>query len=221
MNRVDCEGPAPAAAEGPTSPDWVALAGAAATLVLHLVLQAEGPNRYFMGGACLFWASFVLIRARQDPGAFRRWGFRADNLPRAAVAPAVVFVVVAGGFATYAAVRGTLIFPAHAWLLLLLYPVWGLIQQLLVLGVVLGNLERVPALRRHKALLVLPTAALFGLVHVPDLLLVAGTFLLGLVIVLLYLKDRNLWPLGVLHGWLGALFYLWVLGRDMWVENFG
>jgi len=41
------------------------------------------------------------------------------------------------------------------------------------------------------------------------------------LIIPLYFRYRNLWPLGVLHGWLGAFFYLWVLGRDMWVENFG
>ena len=48
-----------------------------------------------------------------------------------------------------------------------------------------------------------------------------ATFVLELLIVPLYLWQRNLWPLGVLHGWLGGLFYLWVENRDLWVERFG
>ena len=51
--------------------------------------------------------------------------------------------------------------------------------------------------------------------------LVVATFLLELAIVPLFLLYRNLWPLGLLHGWLGGLFYLWVEGRDLWVERFG
>ena len=51
--------------------------------------------------------------------------------------------------------------------------------------------------------------------------LVVATFVLELVIVPLYLWQRNLWPLGVLHGWLGGLFYLWVENRDLWVERLG
>jgi hypothetical protein len=61
----------------------------------------------------------------------------------------------------------------------------------------------------------------FGLVHALNFRLVAATFLLELLIVPLYLKHRNLWPLAVLHGWLGGLFYLWVEDRDLWVERFG
>ncbi len=30
----------------------------------------------------------------------------------------------------------------------------------------------------------------------------------------LYLADRNVVPLGVAHGVIGALFYVWVLDRD-------
>jgi membrane protease YdiL (CAAX protease family) len=56
---------------------------------------------------------------------------------------------------------------------------------------------------------------------VPEIPLMLTTFGLGLVYIPLYLRYRNLWPLGLYHGWLGTLFYLWVLGRDPWVETFG
>jgi membrane protease YdiL (CAAX protease family) len=62
---------------------------------------------------------------------------------------------------------------------------------------------------------VIPVGALlFGLAHWPDGVLMATTFLLGVVFIPMYLRWRNLWPLGVYHGWLGALMYFWILQRD-------
>jgi uncharacterized protein len=176
-------------------PDWIALVGVVVTIALHFVLQARGPNPYFMAGACSFWAGFVIVRARQQPGILRTWGFRADNLARASILPALLFVVIAAAVAVYALVQGHFRFPPHQLGLFLLYPIWGVIQQFLALGIVVNNAD--------------------------DLPLAAGTFALELLIVPLYRRDRNLWPLGVLHGWVGGLFYLWVLNRDLWVENFG
>ena len=91
----------------------------------------------------------------------------------------------------------------------------------LALGIVVNNLERIDGLGRRPALVALTAAVIFGAVHADDLRLAAGTFAIELVLVPLYLRDRNLWPLGVLHGWVGGLFYLWVLNRDLWAENFG
>ncbi len=214
---------APAKHSGHPSPDWVALAATAVTIAIHLVLTVinEGPYVLFITGACLFWAGFVAVRAWQDRRIFRDWGFRADNLLLAAVMPAILFVVAAGGMAVYALVQGTFSFPLYTLPLLLLYPVWGVIQQFLALSVVVGNLERLRSLGRRKVLLVLLGAALFGLIHAYDMRLVVGTFFLELATIPLFLRYRNVWPLGVLHGWLGGLFYLWVLNRDLWADTFG
>jgi hypothetical protein len=205
----------------PPRPDWLALAGVVVTIALNFLLQARGPNPYFMASACLFWAAFVIVRARQNPGVLRAWGFRADNLARASVLPALLFPVIAAAFAVYAYLQGHLRFPPHALPLFLLYPVWGIIQQFLALGIVVNNLGQIEGLRQRPVLVTLIAAVIFGAVHADDLRLAAGTFALELVIVPLYLRDRNLWPLGVLHGWVGGLFYLWVLNRDLWAENFG
>ena len=58
----------------------------------------------------------------------------------------------------------------------------------------------------------------FAAVHVPDWPLCGATLVLGVVCCILFLRHRCLWPLGVLHGWLGAVFYRWVLARDPWAE---
>lgn len=72
-----------------------------------------------------------------------------------------------------------------------------------------------------KLLATVTAALLFGAVHLPDLRLAAATCLLGAVFTLIYLRWRNLWPLGLYHGWLGVFFYYWVLRRDPWAEMFG
>ena len=86
---------------------------------------------------------------------------------------------------------------------------------------VVGNLRRVRAVRGRRWLVVLLGAAAFGLAHAFDPRLAGATFALELVVIPLYLWRRNLWAYGVLHGWLGAPFWLWVLGRDPWAEALG
>jgi hypothetical protein len=203
--------------------DWLALAGAVIMVGVHLILVAtrHGPSAGFIASACLFWMGFILVRVRQDKHVLRDWGFRRDNLGRTAGLAALVFAVAAAGLAGYAARHGTLSFPVHALPLFLVYSVWGVIQQFLALGIVVNNLERIRGLGEKKVLLVFLIAGLFGLIHFYDTRLAVGTLLLELVTVPLFLRYRNLLPLGVLHGWLGGLFYLWVLNRDLWAETFG
>jgi hypothetical protein len=214
------EGSLPLSSADDTPPDWGALLGIAATAGLNLALVTGGPTSTFIAGACLFWIVFVVARARQDENALRGWGLRADNLAATAAVSVAIFVVAASAFAVYASRHGPLQLPGHLLWVFILYPVWGLIQQFLMLSVVVGNLERVRVLNPRRGLIVLLGAGLFGLAHAYDLRLALGTFLFELVLVPLYLKYRNLWPLGVLHGWVGALFYLWILGRDLGMGNF-
>jgi hypothetical protein len=203
-------------------PDWLALAAVAITILVHEILTSldPRPNLVLIVGASLFWVGYVVVRAWRDPEVFRKWGFRSANLGPACVAAASVFAVFAAGLAIYAAVTGIFRFPPHTLVLMLLYPAWGVIQQFLTLAIVVGNLERVPGLGSHRVVLWLLGSVLFAVVHLYDPILAGGTLVLEMVIIPLYWRYRNLWPLGVLHGWLGALFYLWVRNMDMWERTF-
>lgn len=202
-------------------PDYFALGAAAATAGLHLFLRGTAAAPVYIIFACVFWLAFVLWRGRSRPGTLRRWGFRADNLREASRTPLLLLVVSAAVFAGVGIARGTFSLPVQLPALLLLYPVWGVVQQFLVLGIVVGNLARIPLFDRHRFILVALGSAIFGAVHFPSPLLVAGTTVLAFLYVPLYLRHRNLWPLGFVHGWVGSLFYLWVLGINPWVETFG
>lgn len=201
--------------------DWFGFVTAVVTAVLSFTPLADARGSVFIIGACLFWTGFVIVRVWQDRGVLRRWGFRGDNLMAASWMPAVVFLVGASGLAVYGWHNDTLRFPAHALLLFPVYAVWGVTQQFLTLGILTRGLERFEFFRRHTLALIATVAAVFGLIHAANWRLVAATFLLELAIVPMYLRHRNLWPLGLLHGCIGGLFYLWVEGRDLWMERFG
>jgi uncharacterized protein len=209
-------------AHAPTrSPDILALGAATTTAIAHLGMRKVGASPIFIIGACLFWIGFVVVKWKRDPTILRVWGFRIDNIKQASKIPALFFAISAFALAMIAVVRGTFSLPSQLPLLLLLYPIWGVIQQFLVLAIVVGNLSYIPALRNRTVWLTVLGAMIFGGIHLPNLILTTGTTLLALLYVPLYLKYRNLWPLGVVHGWIGSLFYLWALGINPWVQTFG
>jgi uncharacterized protein len=116
---------------------------------------------------------------------------------------------VCAGIGAY---RGLLIVDLHLLATVVLYPIWGIAQQFLVLSLFAHNLDRIGWPRRRVLLI----AALgFACVHITNPPLVGATLVLGTWCTLLFFRHRNLWPLGIAHGVLGALFYRWVLGVDV------
>jgi membrane protease YdiL (CAAX protease family) len=211
----------PEASIEPAGPSRRALwevAGVVATGGVHLffeeVLHAKAPFVFLAGAG---WLAYVILRVRREPGQLREWGFRREGLGEAFVAPTLFSALAAAAIAAIAAARGTLDANPHLLPILLLYPLWGITQQFLVQALVARNLER----RLPFYWLVALVASLFAVVHAPDLVLMGATFLLGLAFTPMYLRRRNLIPLGLYHGILGALVYFWVLGRDPWREMFG
>ncbi len=191
------------------------LAAAVASAGVHAVTTCaprwQVLDQILVGGG---WLAYLAARGRV-PGEFdafglRRWGLTASLAPTACTgALGVVACAIVG------LTRGSLAIDPNFVPLLLLYPLWGLVQQLVVLGIVAGNLE---ALGVRHGVLVPIVAGAFALVHVPDWPLTTATLLLGAACGLLFLRFRNLWPLAVLHGWLGVVFYRWVLERDPWAD---
>ncbi|HBH25324.1 MAG TPA: hypothetical protein DDY13_18135 [Cytophagales bacterium] len=117
--------------------------------------------------------------------------------------------------------QNTLNITWHILPILLLYPFWGIIQQFLVIGLIAGNLNDLKSVKVSNYVIILLTALLFGAIHAPYWWLVIGTFVLALFYGFVYLKARNIYVLGIFHGWLGALFFYTIVNRDPFVEVFG
>ncbi|HEX6810511.1 MAG TPA: CPBP family glutamic-type intramembrane protease [Planctomycetota bacterium] len=187
------------------------LGSAALHFVTTLCCDLQAVDQIVLGSG---WLGYVLWRAR-TPGVLAGWGLQRAGLRACSRAASLAFVTGAIACAAIGVARHTFVLDWHLLPLLLVYPLWGLVQQLLVLGIVVGNLERFGMGRFPLAL----TAGLgFAVVHAPDWPLCGATLVLGVACCTLFLRHRCLWPLGVLHGWLGAVFYRWVLARDPWAE---
>jgi hypothetical protein len=197
------------------------IAAAIATGALHPVfidfLHLRGVFIALVLGC---WLCYLVVRVRAQPTLLAEWGFSTANLEQSFAATAVVGVCVIAVLAWMASRRHGLPVHWHMLPLLLLYPVWGLFQQLMLQGIVVRPLALgvTPVVSRGTAVVL--SAALFGVIHLPDIPLAAATAIMGLVFTPLYLRWGNLWPLGLFHGWLGVAFYFWYLGRDPWIEVF-
>jgi hypothetical protein len=201
-------------------PRWGEVAAVAATGLLHLVCKPMGLQGFYIVAAVACWLGFVVVTAYRRPAVLREWGFRRDNVGPALLSSAAVFLPLLFLTCMIAWFRGSLVVSSSLLIMLALYPAWGLVQQFLVQALLVTNLEKGP-LRNHRVALIAVGGALFSVVHVGNAFLVPATALVGAAFVLLYLRFRNLWPLGLFHGWLGSMFYLWILQRDKLAEIFG
>ena len=188
------------------------------TGVGHLAASEAGVSTVYVPVVIVGWGGYVGARAATDPQFLADLGFTGEHLGRAARDVGLLSAGAALGMAAYGAANGSLRVEPSLVPLLVLYPAWGLTQQMLVQGFLTRHLDAAGL----PLLAVAPiSAAAFGSVHVPNWRLTAATTALGGAFAPLYLRDRTLWPLGVAHGALGALFYTWVLDRDAWAEFTG
>jgi uncharacterized protein len=193
------------------------LATAASKFVCMDFLQWKLP---FIVISTVGWVAYVIYATRKEPGLLAHWGFRTDNFNTVwrMVLPFGLFAVTA--FFVIGYLLGTINLTWHIIPILLLYPIWGVIQQFLVISLMAGNLHDTQP-RMGKPLIIFLTALLFGLVHYPYYWLMLGTFVLALFYGFVFLRERNVYVLGLFHGWLGGLFFYTVVNRDPFAEVFG
>ena len=119
---------------------WLEVAAVAATGVLHLVFQSLGAKGLFIALASVSWIGYVVWRVWQDSSLWVKWGFQMKNLSSAFVWPTVIFVVGVSLMAWYGLANGRVLWQGHVLFLLLLYPLWGILQQFLVQALGVANL---------------------------------------------------------------------------------
>jgi membrane protease YdiL (CAAX protease family) len=160
--------------------------------------------------AVVVWLGYVLWRWRNDRGVLHTWGVRRDNFAAAGKAAATVTVLLVACAVAYAFAARHFPPPQGFWLILLLYPAWGIAQQFLLNAMLARNLS---ALLPAWAV-ALVSAVLFAAAHAPDLPVIALTLPAGALWVLMYRRWPNLWALGIAHGIIGTVVFYGVLGRD-------
>jgi membrane protease YdiL (CAAX protease family) len=174
----------------------------------------------FILAVIIGWGAYIIYRNKSQEGILQYWGFRTDNFR--AVAKRVLPYALAAVFVFFAIgiYQGTIHISWTIIPVLVLYPLWGMIQQFLLIALTAGNLQHMGRKNLHHAIIITSTALLFGLIHYPYTWLMIGTFVLALFYGYIYLRERNIYVLGLFHGWLGALFYYTIMDRDPFLELF-
>ncbi|MGZ8536887.1 MAG: CPBP family glutamic-type intramembrane protease [Flavisolibacter sp.] len=175
----------------------------------------------FIVAAIVFWVAYIIYRSRKNPGVIKYWGFRTDNFKTVVkkVLPFGIAAIIS--FIGIGLYQGTINITWHIIPILILYPIWGIIQQFLLIALTAGNMQDYKGTRLHEGFIIFITALLFATIHYPFIWLIIGTFILAVLYGWIYLKERNIYVLGLFHGWLGGLFYYTVLDKDPFLETFG
>lgn len=175
----------------------------------------------FIVAAIVSWSVYIAFRHYQNNAMLQYWGFRTDNLRLVLLKVLPLGFLSVTAFFVVGYLQGTIHLSWHILPILIIYPIWGTVQQFLLIGLVTGNCQDLRIYRIPKAGILLFSAILFAGVHYPHYWLIAATFLLALFYGSIYWKERNVYILGLFHGWLGGLFFYTVVNRDPFVEVFG
>ena len=116
--------------------------------------------------AFLFWIGYVIIRYKNDKHVLSKWGFRKEGFIPGLKLILPVAVIVILLFLFYGIYKNQLIINWHFLPILVLYPLWGTIQQFLIVGLISGNLKELNSL--SPAIIVIVTSIVFSIVHYPS-----------------------------------------------------
>lgn len=128
-------------------------------------MDVLGFRLLYISSACIFWVSYVLLRKKQEPKILDYWGMNTKNFKQTffellpfALVLSVLFIVVGNVLQT--TVLNSRIIP-----ILLIYPLWGIVQQFIMIGVLAQNLKDSEKIKTKNFWVVLLTATIFAIVH--------------------------------------------------------
>jgi len=198
---------------------WIEISAVIVTAIFKFLLVNWLNQRFiFISLTIIFWVAYILLRIGKDKDILTRWGLTTKNLKPSFTSVSLFALMSLSFLFIYASIKGPLNLNWHLIPILLIYPVWGIMQQFLVMSLIAKNLKEMALFKDW--LIILITSFLFSVVHLPSPVLTIGTFLLALYYTVIFLKWGNIWPLGLYHGWIGGLFYFLILKRDPWAEVF-
>lgn len=175
---------------------------------------------FYVVFAILCWSLYILARCKKEKDVLKYWGFRFDNFKETLMMILPFGILAIISFLVIGYNQGTINLSWHIFPILITYPLWGVMQQFLTIGLIAGNLNHLKSVKINKVLIIIFTAVLFSIVHYPSLWLMIGTFFLAIFYGIVYLKNNNLYVMGLFHGWLGAFFYYTVLDEDPFKDVF-
>lgn len=186
-----------------------------------LVIDFLEAKFWYIILAGTFWIVYISWRIYGTPIVMQEWGLGISGFRQTFKTLLIPVLLMIIGSVWYGLSYGILIFNWHIIPVLLLYPFWGTIQQLLIISLFGNNIYDHGNSRIHKTVIIGITALLFSLVHYPSIHLMVATFFLAICYCYIFFRFQNILALGIFHGWLACAYYFFVLGRDPWMEFLG
>lgn len=187
-------------------------------LLKYVFMDWLNLRAFYIGVACIFWSVYIYKRYRKNNRILQHWGFRKNHFKHTFLFITPFALLMTAAIVWYGISYNAVFLNWHIIPVFIFYPAWGIIQQFLILSLVAGNLRSITRVKLGTIQIILLTSAVFALVHYPSLPLMVFTFFMELVFAFTYFKWRNLWALGLYHGWVASLLLFFVLGRDLWNE---
>ena len=188
------------------------------TVVGKLIYDSCCEQKIAVAAAAIFWVLYLIPRACKEEGICKEWGFTGKNFKPAMKWVGIAGVILIGGAIAYGLVCQNAKFNSNILKAIPLYILWGTIQQFIFISLFAGNLQDSQNIKLRKWLIILITSILFLALHTSRMELMIVTFPMAGLCTFLFLKYRNLFPLGIFHGVVGAVFYYFVLNEDPWAD---
>jgi hypothetical protein len=146
----------------------------------HLGFRALDASQFFIPLASLGWATYVFQRARRDSTFLNDVGLRSAGIGGSFRDATIVAAGATAAMAGIAAAQGSLQLDSDILPLVVLYPAWGVVQQLLIQGMLTRNLKDAGGWSSSPHVVTPAAALLFGIVHLPNWKLTGATTALAL-----------------------------------------
>jgi membrane protease YdiL (CAAX protease family) len=192
---------------------WSVVQLLAVLITMEGALWTQGITqvRWYLSAFAVLVISILLSHPR-----INALGIGFQGMLRAAWAIPVAIVVCAAAIAvsiwlgTFTILYGRQPVYWHS----IFYAIWALEQQFILNSFFYKRFEH---LFGNTTFSLLITATLFGLVHIPNPVLVPATFLGGLFFVEVFRRSRNIYPLAIAHAMFGLT--LAVTFPDHWIRH--
>ncbi len=192
---------------------WVWVQLAVAYGLLEASLWTEGHSQRMFALATAVWIVLASVLNRRSP---RELGLSAKGLRPAlvaipiATAAAAVIILVGWQSGSLHVLFGARPPVWHS----IGYAIWALMQQFILNSFFFLNLEFLLGSSRRA---LWGATALFCIAHIPNPVLMAGTFVAALFFISMFRRYRNIYPLGVAHAVLGLSLAITV--PDVWMRH--
>lgn len=194
------------------------------SLVLGLskffIMDWLGMRAFYITGVCFVCFLYIYFNYKKNKSVLQLWGLQGANFNKslALLSPFLficIFLSILFGNLYYNPVKSWHILP-----ILVLYPIWGLIQQFIIVVIVFQVFAKMNPDKTGSLSLIVFGSILFSLIHTPDLLLMSFSICMEFFFLWVFFKWRNLWAIGLVHGWVASFLLYYVQGRDLWKELF-